>query len=227
MTHSLRLRRACNGLALTAFCARQLTSVRSSLVSHLIQTPYTVAVYDLMHRPGEMREKDLDVVVPEGFGNAVIGIKTGSTVHIEARLESLHDGILVSGRVRAPADGECVRCLIDVHQVVRVEFQELFAYSFDEAFDYTVHDDHVDLEPVVRDAVVLSLPFQPICQEDCLGLCPECGVRLLDNPGHEHEAPVDPRWAALAGLEDLSSTSAITTDHTTTDRVDIDTEEKS
>lgn len=51
--------------------------------------------------------------------------------------------------------------------------------------------------------MVLSLPFQPVCQEDCLGLCPQCGVRLLDNPGHEHEAPVDPRWAALAGLDGL------------------------
>lgn len=174
-------------------------------MSHIVQTPYTVPVYDLMHRPGEMREKSLDIVVPEGFGNAVIGVSTGSMVHVEARLESLHDGILVSGDVRATATGECVRCLIDVTQPVRVEFQELFAYSEDEAFDCTVHDDYVDLEPVVRDAVVLALPFQPVCQEDCLGLCPECGVRLLDNPGHAHEAPVDPRWAALAGLESLTT----------------------
>jgi uncharacterized protein len=173
-------------------------------VSHLIQTPYTVPVYDLMHRPGEMREKVLEIVVPEGFGNAVIGVRTGAPMHIDARLESLHDGILTSGEVTTTADGECVRCLIDVTERIKVEFQELFAYSFDEAFDYTVHDDHVDLEPVVRDAVVLSLPFQPVCQEDCLGLCPQCGVRLLDNPGHEHEAPVDPRWAALAGLDGLN-----------------------
>jgi uncharacterized protein len=174
------------------------------LVSHLIQTPYTVPVYDLMHRPGELREYNLDVTVPEGFGNAVIGVRTGSELQLDTRMESLHDGILVSGRVVATAEGECVRCLIDVKLPIRVEFQELFAYSVDEAFDYTVHDDHVDLEPVVRDAVVLSLPFQPVCQEDCLGLCPECGVRLLDNPGHEHEAPIDPRWAALAGLDDLN-----------------------
>ena len=173
--------------------------VNSILVSHLIQTPFTVPVFDLMHRPGEMRDKSIDVVLPEGFGNAVIGVRKGSEMHIEARLESLHDGILVSGEVDATASGECVRCLIDVALPIEVEFQELFAYSFDEAFDYTVHDDYVDLEPVVRDAVVLSLPFQPVCQEDCLGLCPQCGVRLLDNPGHEHEAPVDSRWAALAG----------------------------
>jgi uncharacterized protein len=181
--------------------------VESLLVSRFTPTPYTVPVFDLMHRPGEMREKRLDVVVPEAFGNAVIGVREGSTLTIDARLESLHDGILVSGEVDATAEGECVRCLIDVSIPVEVEFAELFAYSFDEAFDYTVHDDHVDLEPVVRDAVVLSLPFQPVCQEDCLGLCPECGVRLLDNPGHEHEAPVDPRWAALAGLESLNEDS--------------------
>lgn len=171
---------------------------------HFVKTPYTIPVFDLMHRPGEMREKSLDVTVPDEFGNAVIGVRKGAEMHIEARLESLHDGILVSGNAETVAEGECVRCLTEVTLPVEVEFQELFAYSFDEAFDYTVSDDHVDLEPVVRDAVVLSLPFQPVCQEDCPGLCPQCGVRLLDNPGHEHEAPVDPRWAALAGLEGLT-----------------------
>ncbi len=152
-----------------------------------------------------MREKSIRVSVDDDMGNAVIGVRKGTELDIQARLESLHDGILVSGEVETVARGECVRCLIDVTIPVEVEFQELFAYSFDEAFDYTVHDDHVDLEPLVRDAVVLSLPFQPVCQEDCLGLCPECGVRLLDNPGHAHEAPVDPRWATLAGLDGLAA----------------------
>jgi uncharacterized protein len=181
--------------------------VEFPLVPHLRETPYTVSVVDLVHRPGEMREKSIETHVDDEMGNAVIGVRKGSQLHIDARLESLHDGILVSGDVDATADGECVRCLIEVSIPVEVEFAELFAYSFDEAFDYTVQDDHVDLEPLVRDAVVLSLPFQPVCQEDCLGLCPECGVRLLDNPGHEHEAPVDPRWAALVGLDQLDDAS--------------------
>ena len=116
-------------------------------------------------------------------------------------------GILATADVETTAVGECVRCLIEVEQPVEVEIQEVFAYDEDEAFDYQVQDDHVDLEPVIRDAVVLSLPFQPVCQEDCPGLCPECGVRLLDNPGHEHEQPIDPRWAALAGLEGLTGDS--------------------
>lgn len=169
------------------------------------KNPWEVSVVDLLHRPGEMREKSIDVTVDDEMGNAVIGVRKGTSLDIDLRLESLHDGILVSGEVQTTADGECVRCLTDVSIPVEVEFQELFAYSLDEAFDYTVQDDHVDLEPVVRDAVVLSLPFQPVCQDDCPGLCPECGVRLLDNPGHEHDAPVDPRWAALAGLDGLNA----------------------
>ncbi|MHC5795553.1 YceD family protein [Lacisediminihabitans sp. FW035] len=184
---------------------------------HVIKTPYTVDVYDLMHRPGEMRERALDIVVPEEFGNAMIGIKSGSELQVDLRMESLHDGILVSADIDGTASGECGRCLIDIEQAVRVEIQELFAYSSDEAFEYEVHEDTIDLEPVIRDAVVLSLPFQPVCQEDCLGLCPQCGVRLLDNPGHEHENPVDPRWAALGSLAAFDSTTDTTTTTNVTD----------
>lgn len=167
-------------------------------------------MFDLVHRPGELREHSIEIAVPEGFGIAVIGVRDEAPLAIDVRLESLHDGILVSGTARTTAGGECVRCLTEVSLPVKVVFQELFAYSFDEAFDYTVHDNFVDLEPVVRDAVVLSLPFQPVCQEDCPGLCAECGVRLLDNPGHEHEPPVDARWAALAGLEGLVAGDDVT-----------------
>jgi len=173
------------------------------LVSANPKSPYLIPVRDLVRRPGELRERSLDVVVPEGFGNAVIGIRAGSALHLELCLESLHEGILVSGEARGTALGECVRCLTEVEQPVRVEIQELFAYSHDEAFDYEVRDDALDLEPVVRDAVVLSLPFKPVCRDDCPGLCPQCGARLLDDPGHEHEKPTDPRWDALAGLREM------------------------
>ena len=184
---------------------------------HAIKTPYTVDVYDLMHRPGEMRERSLDIVVPEEFGNAMIGVKAGSELMVELRMESLHDGILVSADIDGTAAGECGRCLIDIEQAVQVEIQELFAYSSDEAFEYEVHEDMIDLEPVIRDAVVLSLPFQPVCQEDCLGLCPQCGARLLDNPGHEHQNPVDPRWAALGSLAAFDSRTDSTTTTNVTD----------
>jgi len=110
-------------------------------VPHVIKTPYTVDVYDLMHRPGEMRERSIDIVVPEEFGNAMIAVKAGSDLRVDLRMESLHDGILVSADIDGTAAGECGRCLIDIEQAVQVEIQELFAYSSDEAFEYEVHED--------------------------------------------------------------------------------------
>jgi len=174
--------------------------VESFFVPNFIATPFTVPVFDLMHRPGEERERQLDAAVSEGFGNAVIGVRDGALVHLDVRLESLHDGILVSADVETEAVGECVRCLDTVTLPIEVEIQELFAYSEDEAFDYTVIDDHVDLEPLVRDAVVLALPFQPVCRPDCPGLDPETGDRLADFPDRKPKEVLDPRWSALAGL---------------------------
>ena len=63
-----------------------------------------------------------------------------------------------------------------------------------------LEDDLLDLEPLLRDAVVLALPFQPVCRPDCPGLCPQCGARLADEPDHQHEQAIDPRWAGLEGL---------------------------
>ena len=165
------------------------------------ETPFAIPVFDLMHRPGETRERELDVTVREGFGNALIGVREGAEMHLDLRLESLHDGILVSAEVDSVAAGECGRCLIDMELPVQVDIQELFAYSFDEAFDYTVVDDHIDLEPLVRDAVVLALPFQPVCRPDCPGLDPETGERLADFPDRKPKEVLDPRWSALAGLQ--------------------------
>jgi len=167
-------------------------------------SPYELSIRDLARRPGESKEFSLAVRVPEAFGNAVIAIPEGGELRIDGRLESLHDGILVTAAVAGTAEGECVRCLIPVAEPVEVDVQELFAYpgtsDFDE-LDYHVQGDSLDLEQVVRDTVVPALPFQPVCQEDCEGLCPVCGVRLLDHPGHEHETPVDPRWSALNDLK--------------------------
>lgn len=123
------------------------------------------------------------------------------------------EGVLVTGTAYADLDGECARCLEPISNTDRstaeVTFQELFVYddrrggepvSEDDEVS-TLEDDLLDLEPLLRDAVVLALPFQPLCQDDCPGLCVECGARLADDPDHQHEAPIDPRWTALTQLE--------------------------
>ncbi|MEO7897338.1 MAG: DUF177 domain-containing protein [Pseudolysinimonas sp.] len=148
-----------------------------------------------------MRERALDLTAPEQYGAGAATVKQGAPVQIDLRLEGLHEGILVSADIATTATGECVRCLDPVSIPVQVEFQELFAYSLDEAFDFAVRDDHVDLEPVVRDAVVLALPFQPVCRPDCPGLDPETGERLADHPERSPREVRDPRWAALEGFQ--------------------------
>lgn len=176
------------------------------------RTPFTLNVYDLVHRPGEMREDDIQVSAVEKLGEGLVSVPAGQRIDLSVRLESVHEGILVSGDVSTRLSGICGRCLIEIDQPVKVDFQELFAYSSDEASDYEVHDDHVDLEPLVRDAVVLSLPFQPVCRPDCLGLDPKTGNRLADMPDSEPQPNIDPRWSVLEGfrasdIEKTQSTS--------------------
>jgi uncharacterized protein len=163
--------------------------------------PYRIDVRDLIHRTGELREHDLRIAVPEQLGEGLISVKAGSGLDLDVRLESVHEGILVSAEVDAEATGVCGRCLTDLTLPLQVDFQELFAYSSGEAFDYEVHDDHVDLEPLVRDAVVLSLPFQPVCRPDCPGLDPETGERMAEQKERESSSGIDPRWAALSRLK--------------------------
>ncbi len=163
-------------------------------------SPYIVPVHDLMHRPGEMRERVLEFAAPERLGEAVATVREGEPIHLELRLEGLHDGVLVTGELDTVAHAECVRCLDPVELPVEVEFQELFAYSEDEAFDFAIRDDHVNLESVVRDAVVLALPFQPVCRPDCPGLDPVTGEKRPDGAVPEDREALDPRWAALEGF---------------------------
>lgn len=165
------------------------------------QSPFLVNVRELVNRPGEMREEHLTIPVAEQMGEGLVAVREGAELDLEVRLESVHEGILVTAEVDAVAEGECGRCLIDIALPVQVEFQELFAYHSGEAFEVEVQDDHVDLEPLIRDAVVLSLPFQPVCRPDCPGLDPVTGVRLADHPELVTPEHRDPRWAALAGFQ--------------------------
>ncbi|MDJ1113617.1 YceD family protein [Microbacterium dauci] len=160
--------------------------------------PFVLPVRDLIRKPGEMREFDLVVPAPERWGEGLVYVAADHDIEVGVRLESVHEGILVSAEVDTAYEGVCSRCLTDVTRPLQVEFQELFGYSGDEATDFQVQDDHVDLETLVRDAIVLSLPFQPVCQPDCPGLDPRTGEKLTENAVPETE--IDPRWNALAAL---------------------------
>ena len=178
--------------------------------------PLVLDTRELGRRPGNSLRLHRDVEAPADFGTDVIGIEEGQPVGLDLRLESVMEGVLITGEVEATATGACVRCLEDVTYPVDVHFQELFVYADraahhrevaggdDEDEMHELDGDDADLEPVLRDAVVHTLPFQPVCHEDCLGLCSECGARLDDDPDHHHEA-IDPRWSALVNLTEAGS----------------------
>lgn len=162
---------------------------------------------ELGRRPGSQREVSRTVPAPADLGIEVLGVPQGSPVELDLRTEAVMEGVLVTGTARAALEGECARCLEPVSDEIEVRFQELFAYDDqgvdpDEELEVSMlQGDLVDLEPLLRDAVVLALPFRPLCKDDCPGLCVECGARLADDPGHVHDAPVDPRWEGLTRLE--------------------------
>jgi uncharacterized protein len=149
----------------------------------------------------------LSVPAPADLGIEVLRVPEGSPVDLDLRLEAVMEGVLVTGSASAELTGECVRCLEPITDEIEVDFQELYVYDDDQDVPAeedsevsALEGDLVDLEPLLRDAVVLALPFQPVCEDDCPGLCPECGARLADDADHSHEAPIDPRWAGLAAL---------------------------
>ncbi|MGW2510509.1 YceD family protein [Streptomyces scopuliridis] len=180
--------------------------------------PLVFDTHELGRRPGALQKLTRSVPAPKDFGIAgVIGTPEGAPVELSLRLESVMEGVLVTGTARAAAEGECVRCLEPLSQEVAADFQEMFSYhdaddrgrtraepaadaEYSEDEDRLfIEDGLFDLEPVLRDAVVLALPLQPVCRETCAGLCSTCGIRLDENPDHHHDA-VDIRWAALQGL---------------------------
>ena len=161
--------------------------------------PFILPVRDIVHRSGEMREFVIDTPAPEKWGEGLVAVAAGEPIELSVRVESVHEGILVTADIATRYEGVCGRCLTDIAQPLEVEFQELFGYPGTEANDFEVQDDHVDLETLVRDSIVLSLPFQPVCQPDCPGLDPATGEKLVE--GAEPETPIDERWNALAALK--------------------------
>ena len=170
------------------------------------RAPFVLDIRELGRRPGTMRRLEKTVPAPAGLGLGAIGVGVpeGSDVELDARLESVQEGVLVTATVTVTVAGECSRCLDELDREVELDVQELFVY--DQAEDTEPGDeepaldgDLLDLEPAVRDAVVLALPVAPLCRDDCPGLCPECGAHLADDPEHHHETS-DPRWSALKDL---------------------------
>jgi len=186
--------------------------------------PRGALVFDMRtlgRQAGSAKAQQLTVPAPDDMRLELARVPVGADMQLDVRFEAVTEGVLVTGSVIAPLAGECARCLAPLASSVTARFTELYLYTRDrhdkhDRFDENTEQDDeelhldgdlLDLEPVLRDAVVLALPMSPLCREDCPGLCVECGVPLADaGPGHGHEDAPDPRWAGLKQFNDQAVT---------------------
>ena len=159
--------------------------------------------HDLPRRAGEMKEYSFDITVPDRVGIDVIAVLPGEDIHVDLRLESVTEGVLV------PVE-------FDINRLI----QELYRYEpekahtkaqrkrareeddLDEDEDLMMDGDFINLEIPIRDAVILAIPINPLCDLECQGLCAGCGLKWVDLPeDHAHDL-IDPRWAGLGPLAD-------------------------
>lgn len=168
--------------------------------------------------PGHAHRLDIRGPAPEQTVSGVLEVLGTSDVTVSGLLESVAEGVLISGEATAVAEGTCSRCLVDIEVPVTATFREMFAYPDSVTAETTDPDevprlvaDLADLTALVHDELVLAMPAIPVCRPDCPGLCPVCGERMDSvGPDHRHET-IDPRWAALAALAASESVPESTT----------------
>ena len=182
-----------------------------------LSNTFVVSAHDLPRRAGEMRVYELTITEHTPVGISLLAIPADAPIYVDLRLQAVAEGVLVSADVRAEAIGECTRCLEPVSFDVDESFTELYNYEIDprqgssrksanthkeievgdEDEELWMQGDLIDLEAPIRDAVILNMPIHPLCSEDCLGLCPGCGLAWAGLPEDHGHAVTDIRWAGL------------------------------
>ncbi len=177
---------------------------------------------ELDRRPGSTRHLHRTVDAPDGLAVPTAGVPAGSPLVLDIDIDSIVDGLWVAGTAEVSVTAECVRCLDEVGSVLTADLEALYVTAAapetgrgrsdrhttgragleatDDSDDdevFALDGDLLDLEQVVRDAVVLALPLQPLCSPDCPGLRLD-GSRA--ESGQTTSEAVDPRWSALSGL---------------------------
>jgi uncharacterized protein len=163
----------------------------------------SISVADILGRPGELKDHHIAPVL-DGIETALARV-TGEPLDVRVRAESVHEGVLFTGRVSGRAALTCARCLKPLEDEVSLEVRELYfvpGHRQDPEEGYELKGMEADLEPMLRDAVTLALPLNPLCRADCKGLCAGCGADLNTARCTCRNDDMDPRWAPLAALRE-------------------------
>ncbi|MDO4664828.1 MAG: YceD family protein [Actinomycetaceae bacterium] len=167
---------------------------------------------DLPPGNGASIYREISTVVPADLGTEVAHVPDGTALLFDVTLTAISGGVLARLGGHVSATAQCVRCLDEIDISFVLNADQLFYYQDkrdelvaegDEEAQYVpiIAGTELDLSDMVRDGIVTALPYAPLCDPDCLGLCSECGLSLNENPEHSHQV-IDPRWAVLAKLKE-------------------------
>lgn len=191
------------------------------------QSKYVLDLRPLGRAAGNHHHVEKVFLIDEPIGLDLIGIPAGSPVSIDVELEAVNEGVLVTGLITGPTEGQCVNCLSEIHGTVEATLTELFVYPDSETADTIQDDDEVyllddptelDLEQAIIDAVGLALPFAPSCSSVEGHPCPEdVDMPAVDGVSGEENELIDPRWADLEKFQNLAFLNDAATEPTNDD----------
>lgn len=165
-------------------------------------SPLRVNTTELLRRPGDHRDVAVDVTV-ESLAIVDERIDSTAPVDVRVRLDALNGGVAVSGIIGFDWRGTCRRCAVEIHGHVDADVDERYQERVTDPDAFEFDGIQLDLQPMVREVVLLELPSTPLCTPDCQGLCPVCGTDRNTSTCTCEAAPADPRWAALDQLRDV------------------------
>lgn len=172
--------------------------------------------------PGAHRTHTLEWVVPQEWKTEVLTLPAGTVVPVEVGITSVEEGVVVTVQTQVTLEGQCVRCLEPAFIPMDIDTGELYTEASSKSRDkkrrseaqaagievegvefdpeFIIDRDHVNVEPLLRDAILADAPLLPVCDRQCEGICEHCGILLRDaGPDHHHEF-LDPRFSALQAL---------------------------
>lgn len=166
----------------------------------LARSPLVFDITPLKRQPGHRLPFVLSIEPPPGVVLATAEVVTDQ-LHIALQLEIVGEQLVAAGMIEVEWTGPCRRCLEDRSDRTEVAVQEIFEKAPVEGETYFLDKDEVDLEAMIRESVLLSLPVAPLCSDACSGPAPErFPTSVVADEVEPAEPPADPRWAALSDL---------------------------
>ena len=167
----------------------------------MAKPPFLVDIAELNRQPGVRRRFEQTGPAPESYALDSAEV-VASRIGLDLWLEVAGQELIASGHVAIEWRGPCRRCLEVQDGSTVVEVREIFQHHPVDGETYPLSDDQVDLEPMIRETVLLNLPVAPLCREDCAGPDPDRFPTTVETESDTVIEPLpDPRWGALAQLK--------------------------